>query len=133
MNLLDTPTDELLAAARARRDRVWKRRITYSPKVFLPLTNLCRNVCDYCAFRRSPKDEGAHTMSPDEVIAQLERAAQLGCTEALFCLGDRPEAVFPSYRAQLAAGASRAPSTISCGRARSRSTPASRRTPTPAS
>jgi FO synthase len=93
----------VIAAAAAKRDRRWGRRITYSPKVFLPLTNLCRDVCDYCAFRRSPKDAGAHTMSPDEVAAQLGRARALGCTEALFCLGDRPEAVFPSYREQLAA------------------------------
>jgi len=93
----------VIAAAAARRDRRWGRRITYSPKVFLPLTNLCRDVCDYCSFRRSPKDPGAHTMSPDEVAAQLARAHALGCVEALFCLGDRPEAVFPSYRAQLAA------------------------------
>jgi FO synthase len=90
-------------AAAAKRDRRWGRRVTYSPKVFLPLTNLCRNVCDYCSFRRSPKDPGAHTMAPDEVAAQLDRARALGCVEALFCLGDRPEAVFPSYRAQLAA------------------------------
>lgn len=91
------------AAAAAKRDRRWGKRITYSPKVFLPLTNLCRDVCDYCAFRRSPKDPGAHTMSPSEVAAQLERARALGCVEALFCLGDRPEVVFPSYRDQLAA------------------------------
>ena len=93
----------MIAAAAAKRDRRWGKRITYSPKVFLPLTNLCRDVCDYCAFRRSPKDPGAHTMSPAEVADQLERARAVGCVEALFCLGDRPEAVFPSYREQLAA------------------------------
>jgi FO synthase len=101
--LLALPTDALIAAAAARRDARFGRRITYSPKVFLPLTNLCRDVCDYCEFRRSPKDPGAHTMSPDEVRDVLARAAQVGCREALFCLGDRPEAVFPSYRDQLAA------------------------------
>jgi FO synthase len=100
--LMARPTGELVAAAAARRDRRWGRTVTYSPKVFLPLTNLCRDVCDYCAFRRSPKDAGAHTMSPDEVVASLGRARALGCTEALFCLGDRPEAVFPSYRTLLA-------------------------------
>jgi FO synthase len=100
--LLAAPTEELLPRAAARRDRRWGRQLTYSPKVFLPLTNLCRNVCDYCAFRRSPRDAGAHTMTPDEVGAQLAGARGAGCVEALFCLGDRPEAAFPSYRAQLA-------------------------------
>jgi FO synthase len=101
--MIDRPTAELIEAAGAKRDRAWGRRVTYSPKVFLPLTNLCRDVCDYCAFRRSPKDPDAHTMSPDEVERVLADARALGCTEALFCLGDRPETVFPSYRAQLAA------------------------------
>jgi FO synthase len=96
------PLAPLLAAASARRDRQRGRRVTFSPKVFLPLTNLCRDVCDYCTFRRSPKDDGAHTMGPDELRDWLERAHRHGCTEALFCLGDRPEAVFASYRRQLA-------------------------------
>lgn len=91
----------LRAEAAARRDRAWGRRITYSPKVFLPVTNLCRNACDYCAFRRSPKDAGARTMAPEEILATLDRARELGCVEALFCLGDTPETVFPSYRRQL--------------------------------
>ena len=102
LGLLAMPTGALVAAAAARRDRRWGRRVTYSPKVFLPLTNLCRDVCDYCAFRRSAKDPGAHTMTREQVVATLARARALGCTEALFCLGDRPEAVFPSYRALLA-------------------------------
>src|SRR4051812_46173701 len=84
------PTGELMARAAARRDARWGRRITYSPKVFLPLTNLCRDFCDYCEFRRSPKDPGAHTMTPSEVSSVLVRAHELGCTEALLCLGDRP-------------------------------------------
>ena len=95
-------TAELVAAAAARRDRRWGNRVTYSPKVFLPLTNLCRDACDYCAFRRSPKDPGAQTMTPEQVTSTLASARSLGCTEALFCLGDRPESVFPSYRALLA-------------------------------
>jgi FO synthase len=100
--LLDGSTPALVHAAARRRDRHWRRQVTYSPKVFLPLTNLCRDVCDYCAFRCSPKDPGAHTMSPDEVTQVLARARQLGCTEALLCLGDRPETVFGSYRELLA-------------------------------
>ena len=93
---------ELMAAARKRRDGHWTRRITFSPKVFLPLTNLCRNFCDYCSFRRSPGQAGEWTMSPDEVIAALDRGRENGCVEALFCLGDQPEAVFRSYRQTLA-------------------------------
>ncbi|MCG8417584.1 MAG: 7,8-didemethyl-8-hydroxy-5-deazariboflavin synthase CofG [Proteobacteria bacterium] len=92
----------LMAAARARRDARWQRRITFSPKVFLPLTNLCRNFCDYCSFRRSPGQAGEWTMSPDQVITWLDRGRAQGCAEALFCLGDQPEDVFRSYRDGLA-------------------------------
>jgi FO synthase len=93
---------ELLAAAATVRDRAFGRVVTFSPKVFLPLTNLCRNRCDYCSFRRSPGQAGEWTMTPDEVDAALRRAADQGCAEALFCLGDTPEDVFPSYRRTLA-------------------------------
>ncbi len=74
--------------------------LTYSPKVFLPLTNLCRNSCDYCAFRQKPAE--SWTMSPEEVEGVLGDGAAMGCTEALFCLGDTPETSFASYRALLA-------------------------------
>jgi FO synthase len=93
----------LLEAARAVRDRAWGKTITFSPKVFLPLTNLCRNYCTYCTFRRSPKQPGAWTMSPGEVESWLDRAHDAGCAEALFCLGDKPEGAFPSYQSELAA------------------------------
>lgn len=102
--LADAPPGELpalMAAARAVRDRAWGRRVTYSPKVFLPLTNLCKNHCSYCAFRRSPGQAGAWTMTPAEVGAWAARARDAGCAEALFCLGDKPEATFPSYQEQL--------------------------------
>ncbi|MCB9729687.1 MAG: 7,8-didemethyl-8-hydroxy-5-deazariboflavin synthase CofG [Deltaproteobacteria bacterium] len=95
------PTEALAEAARARRGAARGQVITYSPKVFLPLTNLCRNFCDYCSFRRSPGDEGAWTMSPGQVVEQLERGRAAGCVEALFCLGDTPESVFPAYRREL--------------------------------
>jgi FO synthase len=91
----------LLARAAAVRDRAWGRRLTFSPKVFLPLTNLCRNRCDYCSFRRSPGDAGAWTMSPAEVGSWLGRAEREGCAEALFCLGDKPETAFSAYREEL--------------------------------
>ncbi|HET6416072.1 MAG TPA: 7,8-didemethyl-8-hydroxy-5-deazariboflavin synthase CofG [Polyangiales bacterium] len=94
-------TAPLCEAARARRDRAWGRTLTFSPKVFLPITNLCRNRCDYCSFRRSPGDPGEWTMSPDEVRTWLHRARKQGCIEALFCLGDTPETGFREYHALL--------------------------------
>lgn len=104
--LADAGSDELAAltrAASAVRDRAFGRHATFSPKVFLPLTNICRNRCDYCSFRRSPGDDGAWTMSHDELAASFERARREGCVEALFCLGDKPEGAFSAYRQQLAA------------------------------
>jgi FO synthase len=88
--------------ARAVRDALFGRVVTYSPKVFLPLTNLCRNHCDYCSFRRSPGDPGEWTMTPAEIDDALARARELGCAEALFCLGDKPEKAFSAYRRTLA-------------------------------
>jgi FO synthase len=92
---------EIREAAAAARDRLFGRVVTYSPKVFLPLTNLCRNRCDYCSFRRSPGDPGEWTMTREEVTAQIVRARELGCAEALFCLGDKPEKAFSAYRRTL--------------------------------
>ena len=91
----------LFEEARAIRDAKFGRILTYSPKVFLPVTNLCRDRCSYCTFRKSPKDHGAHTMSLQEIRRVVADGAKLNCHEALLCLGDRPEAVFPSYREQL--------------------------------
>jgi FO synthase len=90
------------AAACAVRDARFGAVVTYSPKVFLPLTNLCRNHCDYCSFRRSPGEPGEWTMTPAEIEGQLARARELGCAEALFCLGDKPEKAFSAYRRTLA-------------------------------
>ena len=92
----------LLEAAARLRDELKGRFITYSKKVFIPLTNLCRDYCGYCTFRKDPGQPGAKTMSPDEVLAVAEAGAGLGCKEALFSLGDRPEALFPEMRADLA-------------------------------
>ena len=94
--------DEVVSAAASLRDLRWGRRLTFSPKVFLPVTNLCRNRCDYCSFRRSPGDEGEWTMTPDEVASALDAARAAGCLEALLCLGDKPEAAFSAYRQTLA-------------------------------
>jgi FO synthase len=94
--------DTLVRAASALRDRAYGARLTFSPKVFLPLTNLCRNRCDYCSFRKSPGDRGAWTMTHREVLDSLAAARAAGCVEALFCLGDKPEKAFSAYRAALA-------------------------------
>lgn len=94
-------SEPLLAAASALRDQYYGRRVTFSPKVFLPLTNLCRNHCDYCSFRRSPGQPGEWTMRPDEVEATMAQARGQGCVEALFCLGDKPEGAFSAYRRTL--------------------------------
>jgi FO synthase len=92
----------LMDRASAVRDAAWGRRLTYSPKVFLPVTNLCRNRCEYCAFRRSAGDDGEWTMSPPEMDGTLSVARRQGCVEALLCLGDTPETAFPSYAKTLA-------------------------------
>jgi 7,8-didemethyl-8-hydroxy-5-deazariboflavin synthase CofG subunit len=89
---------ELLSTARALKERFKPRVVTYSRKVFLPLTNLCRDYCGYCVFRRDPGDPGAHTMTPDEVLEVVRHGENLGCTEALFSLGDKPELLFPEMR-----------------------------------
>ena len=92
---------ELLAAARAAKENFKPGVITYSRKVFLPLTNLCRDYCGYCIFRRDPGESGAHTMTPEEVLAVARAGEKLGCTEALFSLGDKPELLFPEMRETL--------------------------------
>jgi len=97
----DIDLPQLLAAARAAKERFKPGVITYSRKVFLPLTNLCRDYCGYCTFRRDPSDPGAHTMTPEEVLSIARAGEKLGCTEALFSLGDKPELLFPEMRETL--------------------------------
>jgi 7,8-didemethyl-8-hydroxy-5-deazariboflavin synthase CofG subunit len=97
----DERLPELLAAAGALRDRGRGRTITFSAKVFVPLTTLCRDYCGYCTFRKDPGQSGAHTMTPDEVIALVQAGERLGAKEALFSLGDKPEAAFAEYRETL--------------------------------
>ncbi len=97
----DADLPGLLAAARAAKERFKPNVITYSRKVFIPLTNLCRDYCGYCAFRRDPGQRGARTMSPEEVLEVVRSGERLGCTEALFSLGDKPELLFPEMREAL--------------------------------
>ncbi len=98
----DSGLDALLSAAAELRDRGKGRDVTYSRKVFLPITNLCRDRCTYCTFRKDPGDPGAWTMTPGEIADWSRRGAELGCKEALMCLGDKPEVAFKEYRKTLA-------------------------------
>ena len=98
--LLQVPASDLgqlCEIAGAMRDEVHGRTITYSPKVFLPITNLCRDRCTYCTFRRDPGDAGEWTMTPGEIADWSRRGRELGCIEALMCLGDRPEIAFRGF------------------------------------
>jgi 7,8-didemethyl-8-hydroxy-5-deazariboflavin synthase CofG subunit len=94
----DDMLPSLLSTAQLARARFKPGVITYSRKVFLPLTNLCRDYCGYCIFRRDPGQPGAHTMTPDEVMEVVRAGERMGCTEALFSLGDKPELLFPEMR-----------------------------------
>ena len=98
--LLEAPLDDLLAAARERRRG--GGLVTFSPKVFIPLTTLCRDVCGYCTFARPPRRGERAYLSEDEVLAIARAGAAAGCTEALFTLGDKPELRYKVARAELA-------------------------------
>jgi FO synthase len=89
---------ELLATAAALRDQGKGRVVTFSPKIFVPLTNLCRDFCGYCTFRKAPGEPGAKTMTLDEVLSVVRQGKLLGCTEVLFSLGDKPEAIYPEMK-----------------------------------
>ncbi|MFQ6019329.1 MAG: 7,8-didemethyl-8-hydroxy-5-deazariboflavin synthase CofG [Dehalococcoidia bacterium] len=88
----------LMRAASLLRDRHKGTTVTHSRKVFIPLTNLCRDTCGYCTFVRQPGEPRAHTLTPKEVLAVARAGRRAGCKEALFSLGDKPEAKYPEYR-----------------------------------
>lgn len=92
---------ELCEVASAVRDRSKGRTVTYSKKVFIPLTHLCRDYCGYCTFRSDPQPGMRPYMLPDEVLAVAEAGRRAGCKEALFSLGDQPESVFPEAKSFL--------------------------------
>src|SRR3954451_6238980 len=92
---------DLLAASAARRDRLTRTRITYSPKVFIPLTRLCRDRCGYCTFATAPARLASPYLSLDEVLAVASAGAAAGGHEALFTLGEAPEDRYPAARAWL--------------------------------
>ncbi|MEY3132658.1 MAG: synthase [Actinomycetota bacterium] len=90
-HLLDAPLAELLRDARKIRDLQYGARVTYSPKVFIPLTMLCRDKCGYCTFAQPPARLEQPYLSPEQVLTIAKRGAASGCHEALFTLGERPE------------------------------------------
>lgn len=95
MSRLDAPLDDLLAEARSIRDRAFGVRVTYSPKVFIPLTMLCRDKCGYCTFAQPPARLESPYLSPSQVRALAVAGARVGCHEALFTLGEAPEERYP--------------------------------------
>jgi FO synthase len=101
--LLAAPLEELLAEARALRDGRRPRLVTYSPKVFVPLTKLCRDVCHYCTFAAPPRRGERAYLTLDEVLGIARAGAAAGCREALFTLGDKPELRYRAAREELAA------------------------------
>ena len=92
-------TQEMCAVAGEMRDQAKGKVVTFSPKVFIPLTHLCRDFCGYCTFRKDPEQAGADLfMTPEQILDVANAGAALGCTEALFTLGERPEQRYPEAR-----------------------------------
>ena len=93
--------DRLMTLAARLRDLGHGRTVTYSRKVFIPLTMLCRDHCHYCTFAKAPAKLESAYLTPEEVVRVAEAGRRLGCKEALFTLGDRPEERYPAARAWL--------------------------------
>jgi FO synthase len=87
--------EDLMKAASSKRDKIFGRRITYSPKVFIPLTMLCQDKCGYCTFAQPPARLNAPYLTPEEVLKIAREGAEAGCHEALFTLGEKPELRYP--------------------------------------
>ena len=88
----------LCAVAAGIRDRGKGQVVTFSPKVFIPLTRLCRDFCGYCTFRQDPSSADSLYLTPEQVLDVARRGQQLGCIEALFTLGERPEQRYPEAK-----------------------------------
>src|SRR5271165_6011253 len=97
------PLEEVVARAAAKRDAAHGRLVSYSRKVFIPLTKLCRDVCHYCTFAQRPRAGRPAYLSAEQVLAIAHAGAAAGCTEALFTLGDKPELRYSAAREALAA------------------------------
>src|SRR4029077_7503718 len=93
--LFELSLPELMGAAARKRDARFGTRVTYSPKVFIPLTMLCRDRCGYCTFAKPPARLDAPYLTPQTVLEIARRGAELGCHEALFTLGESPETRYP--------------------------------------
>src|SRR5947199_10799121 len=96
------PLPRLLETARALGREGHGSVISYSRKVFIPLTRLCRDVCGYCTFATTPRHLAAAYLEPEEVLAIARAGRAAGCHEALFTLGDKPELRYDAARAALA-------------------------------
>jgi FO synthase len=94
--------DALVATAKALRDAGHGNVVSYSRKVFIPLTHLCRDVCHYCTFATSPKKGERAYMTPEEILKVAREGEAAGCREALFTLGDKPELRYRAAREELA-------------------------------
>ncbi|HXN63001.1 MAG TPA: 5-amino-6-(D-ribitylamino)uracil--L-tyrosine 4-hydroxyphenyl transferase CofH [Acidimicrobiales bacterium] len=94
-DLLRLPLADLTALAGAARDEAHGRRVTFSPKVFIPLTMLCRDRCGYCTFAKAPARLASPYLTPEEVLTIARAGRDAGCHEALFTLGERPELRYP--------------------------------------
>ncbi|TXR54423.1 7,8-didemethyl-8-hydroxy-5-deazariboflavin synthase CofG [Reinekea thalattae] len=90
-SISETELNDLCASASNLRESHWGDIVTYSRKVFIPLTNMCRDTCKYCTFVKTPESGEANLMTPDDVLATARAGDNLGCKEALFSLGERPE------------------------------------------
>ena len=101
VDLLHMPLTDLMALARGVRDEAYGRRVTYSPKVFIPLTMLCRDRCGYCTFAKAPARLESPYLTPDEVLSIARAGRDAGCHEALFTLGEAPEDRYSVARAWL--------------------------------
>ena len=102
-HLLDTPLAALMREAAGVRDAAQPLLLTYSRKLFVPLTQLCRDVCHYCTFATAPRNLAAAYMAPDDVLALAHEGVRAGCGEVLFTLGDKPELRYAAARDGLAA------------------------------
>ena len=91
VHISESQIDEYCLLASEIRDHGKGNVITFSPKVFIPLTRLCRDFCGYCTFRQDPSEADELYLSPEQVLEVVNKAQALGCTEALFTLGERPE------------------------------------------
>ena len=101
--VLDVPLQKLIDKASQKRNNHWGNVITYSRKVFVPLTNMCRDTCSYCTFVKHPDDPEAKIMSPQEVLSAAQEGEEKGCKELLFSMGEKPENRYAKPRKALEA------------------------------